>query len=142
MTEGDMPLRIISTNLIPLLFTLIAPFYDLFSSIFIKDQNFFQEHRKYISYFIVGQSFIIGYLAVLIKIIDYFFYGHNFDIVRLLFLSLYLACYLIFVILYLKMGADGYDSQVLLVKFFYALTPALVMILTIIFSIIRSIKIG
>ena len=139
MTSGklEIVLRIISTNLIPLVFTFTAVFSDFFSSIFIRNKNVLYEYKKYISYLVVGQSVFIGPIAAMINIFDFLVFekdlGGRYLIV---ILSIYILIYSMFFLLYLRMGADGYEKQVLAIKWIYALTPASVMTLSVILQIL------
>jgi hypothetical protein len=137
-SKFDSILRVVSDNLIPLLFTWLAPFCDLFSQIFIRDKTFLHKNQRYFSYLIVGQSFLFGPLAALVMFLDLFFYGRNFTSIALLLVSSYLLIYILFVVIFLRMGADMYDRQVLIVKRLYALAPACVMTLSVILTIVLS----
>ena len=139
-TNGELVLRILSTNLIPLAFTLIAPFCDLFSPIFIRDKDLLHTHKRHITYLIVGQSFLVGPLAAMVGILNFSVYGQNFGGVALAGVSVYFLIYTLLLVIYLRMGADAYDRQVLTVKWFYSVTPAAVIILSIVLSIVSQVN--
>jgi hypothetical protein len=84
---------------------------------------------------VVGQAFMIGHLATFVKLFDLLFYGRRVGGASLLLLSLYLVAYIAFLAIYLKMGADGYDSQVRMIKYFYCLTPVILAVLSLFVSL-------
>ena len=134
-------LRIVSTSLIPWAFTLSAVFSDSFSQLFIRDKEFLSKHKRRITYLVVGQSIFIGPLAALIYVLDYLVYEKN---VRgeyvVAALSVSVLLYTMFLLSYLKMGADGYDRQIGAVKWTYASMPAIVMTLSVVLAIVSQLR--
>ncbi len=137
-TSGEIVLRVLSTNIIPLAFTLIAPFCDLFSPVFIHDKDLLRRHKRHITYLIVGQSFLVGPLAALVGILNYSVFGQKFGTIALVGVTVFVLVYILLLTIYLRMGADAYDRQVLAVKWFYALAPAAGMTLSIVLSLVSQ----
>lgn len=138
-SNNEIILRIISANLIPWAITLAAVFSDLFSSIFIRKEEVQNEYKSHINYLIIGQAVFISPLAALINILDYLLFETSYrNGLNILIISLYILLYLFFLIIYLRMGADKFDRQVLLVKGFYKIAPAVIVTLTVILTIVST----
>ena len=73
-------------------------------------------------------------------ILDFFVYGQEFGSFALFGMSVYLLIWALLMVIYLRMGANRFDRQVLAVKWFYAVMPALVMTLSIILGLVSQLS--
>lgn len=139
-TNAETILYILGVNAIPLVFAIIVPFCDLFTPVFIHDKSFVRAHRREMSYLFVGKSFFVGAPAALVGILNVVLFGQKLGTPALSVVVLSFLAYIMLLILYLRMGAEGYDKQVLAVQRLYAGTPAAVMILSIVLTIISRVS--
>jgi hypothetical protein len=130
--------KIISESIFPLLFTWIAPFYDLFIGIIIRDKIFINKYRKELKYLGIGQSLFIGPITIYLKLLSILLFNQLIGMELVIcFSSIFLSGFLLVLVIFLKLGPEKFDRQIKLVRYAYAISPAIVLSITVIISFIK-----